>query len=218
MQRRVEAPDSLDYFPTPPWATRAVIPHLLSLDPALGSSLIWEPGCGEGHMAEALRETGATVCATDVHDYGYGDGVLDALDRVAVVDRFGPKQPDWLITNPPFKVAVEFAELGLWCALRGVALLVRTSWLEGGDRFRRLYQPNPPALILQYSERVPMTEGRWDPDASTATSYCWVIWVCGSTETRFGWIEPGQRKALTHPDDASRFGVRTEAPLLGDPA
>lgn len=29
MQRRVEAPDSLDFFPTPPWATRALCEHVL---------------------------------------------------------------------------------------------------------------------------------------------------------------------------------------------
>ena len=29
MARRVEAPDSLDFFPTPPWATRALVEHVL---------------------------------------------------------------------------------------------------------------------------------------------------------------------------------------------
>jgi hypothetical protein len=33
MAQRREPPDALDYFPTPPWATRALFEHVL---PALG--------------------------------------------------------------------------------------------------------------------------------------------------------------------------------------
>ena len=56
MARRREPPDALDYFPTPPWATRALFRHVL---PALGIDAIggvWEPACGEGHMAAVIAE------------------------------------------------------------------------------------------------------------------------------------------------------------------
>jgi hypothetical protein len=57
MARRVEPPDSLDYFPTPPWATRALFRHVL---PALGVAAplgcTWEPACGAGHMASVIGE------------------------------------------------------------------------------------------------------------------------------------------------------------------
>ena len=56
MAQRREPPDALDYFPTPPWATRALFRHVL---PALGIEAIgrvWEPACGEGHMAAVIAE------------------------------------------------------------------------------------------------------------------------------------------------------------------
>jgi hypothetical protein len=56
MAQRREPPDALDYFPTPPWATRALFRHVL---PALGVDSIgraWEPACGEGHMASVIVE------------------------------------------------------------------------------------------------------------------------------------------------------------------
>ncbi|HRO04370.1 MAG TPA: hypothetical protein PLS69_12275, partial [Terricaulis sp.] len=68
-------------------------------------------------------------------------------------------------------------------------------------------------IIAQFCERVPMVKGRWDPSASTATSYCWVVWdrMLGVNEgTIFSWIPPGQRAALTKPDDVARF-TETEA-------
>ena len=45
---------------------------------------------------------------------------------------------DFVVTNPPFSLAVEFALRALEVAHRGVALLVRTNWLAGGERYRGL--------------------------------------------------------------------------------
>jgi hypothetical protein len=73
MARRREPPDALDYFPTPPWATRALFRRVL---PALGGETIasvWEPACGEGHMAEVVTEFArGQVIASDIFNYGLG--------------------------------------------------------------------------------------------------------------------------------------------------
>ena len=68
MARRREPPDALDYFPTPPWATRAMFRHVL---PALGieaTGHVWKPACGEGHMAAVIAEFTPTVIASDIFD------------------------------------------------------------------------------------------------------------------------------------------------------
>ena len=213
MASRTEAPDSLDFFPTPPWSTRAFLPILKALDPEFERASVWEPACGEGHMAAVLAEAAGYVHASDVFAYGYGQ-VRDVMDeRVWLWP-----ECDWAITNPPFKTAAMFAERLLPWARRGVALLVRTAWLEGGDRFDRLFSLRPPRLIAQYAERVPMTKGRWDPEASTATAYCWVVWTSGELDTgeptQFRWIPPGQRKRLSTAADVERFAVRRPSPLL----
>jgi hypothetical protein len=207
MASRVEPPDSLDFFPTPPWATRALVECVLG--DALDGAEVWEPACGEGHMAEVLTEYAQHVFASDVHDYGRQDAVGSFVgEGLDVVRWTEPHDPDWIITNPPFNLAVEFAERALQEARRGVALLVRTAWLEGGERYTRLFSKQEPVYVAQFCERVPMVKGRWEPDATTATAYCWVVWdrKIGVNEgTLFRWIPPGQRQRLTRTDDAKRF-------------
>jgi hypothetical protein len=58
MARRLEPPDALDFFCTPPWATRALCEHVLfaSGGPYPMPLSAWEPAAGEGHMAEVLME------------------------------------------------------------------------------------------------------------------------------------------------------------------
>lgn len=214
MAQRLDPIDSLDFFPTPPWATRALMEHVFgcSLDEEIRSYYrgysVWEPAAGAGHMAEVLREYFGTVQASDVHDYGHGYRVgsfIGTEDFPDVIRADSIGDVDWIITNPPFNLALDFALRGLSIASAGVALLVRTAWLEGGDRFTRLFSERPPSTVALFSERVPMVKGRWDPKASTATSYAWVVWETASGATALEWIPPGQRKALTKPDDVARF-------------
>jgi hypothetical protein len=204
MASRQEAKDSADFFPTPPWATRALFKHVLPQIGVLDVGSVWEPACGEGHMAKVIAEfmqPGEPVTATDLFDYGFGTAGYDFTGPASI-------RTDWIITNPPFNAAIEFAKLGLERAAEGVALLVRTQWLEGVRRYNELFQPTPPTLFAQFVERVPMVKGRWDPDASTATSYAWFVWLKGeqSPRTEVFWIPPGCRQALTKPDDRLRFG------------
>lgn len=218
MARRHEAPFSLDFFPTPPWATRALIAHVIGRGHE--PETCWEPACGEGHMAVVLAETFKLVYASDVHDYGRVPQRVGSFVGVgADVIEAPANAPDWIITNPPFNLAVEFAERALREARLGVALLVRTAWLEGGDRFHRLFSRRPPSIVGQFCERVPMVRGRWDPAASTATSYCWLVWHADdrSADTRLKWIPPGCRERLTRPDDVARFARVAEVPMLTGP-
>jgi len=210
MAQRCEPIGSLDYFPTPPWATRALMEHVIA---DVRGKYVWEPACGEGHMAGVLAEYLSQVYASDVHDYGIG-AAIGSFVGVGPDVAEAPGRPDWIITNPPFNLAVAFAERALHLAGEGVALLVRTAWLEGGDRWHRLFRDCPPTIVAQFAERVPMTKGRWDPDASTATSYCWVVWRRAAeckwdSNSRLVWIPPGCRERLTKPSDRARWAVKS---------
>lgn len=189
MSRRYEARDSADDFPTPPWATRALFAHVLGADVAGQSCL--EPACGAGHMARVLAGRFARVEASDAHGYGYG----------AVRDFLGCPYPDggfdWVITNPPFRLAEDFLIEGLRVARRGVAILARTVFLESVGRYTAIFQATPPAIFAQFVERVPMVRGRLDAKASTATGYAWFVWEkdgCGAAGTRLVWIPPCRRE------------------------
>jgi hypothetical protein len=102
---------------------------------------------------------------------------------VAGRDRGGPTEclrPELIITNPPFNHAGEFTLRAPDLASVGVAMLVRTTWIEGIGRYESIFRDRPPTLYAPFVERVPMVKGRWDPAASTATSYAWACWRQGA--------------------------------------
>jgi hypothetical protein len=186
--------EGLDFFPTPPWATRALMERLAE-EHDLGLSCAWEPACGEGDMARVLEEYFAGVRATDIVDRGWPGqaGTFDFIggDARLAADAAMGFRADWIITNPPFNAAAEFARQALKRARVGVALLVKQQFLEGVGRFEDLFFRRPPAAVWQFAERVPMVAGRLDAQASTNQGYCWVVWRIGAPrETRMGWLGP----------------------------
>jgi hypothetical protein len=204
MAQRAEPHDSLDYFPTPPWATRALCEWLKDRRLDMGS--VWEPACGDGHMSRPLGEYFEVVRSTDVHAYGFGvqQDFLWPVDDGARLE--------WIITNPPFRLAREFALTALERATVGVALLVRTSFLEGGERHATLFRDRPPSDVLQFCERVPMVKGRVDPDISSATAYCWLVWRSAPVGlTALHWIPPCRRRLERASDYPSPALVAAEA-------
>ena len=72
MAQRTEADDSPDDFPTPPWATRSLIEHVLRDKAALAAMTCLEPACGAGHMAKVLKEYFREVRCAEAYPYGYG--------------------------------------------------------------------------------------------------------------------------------------------------
>lgn len=214
MQQRREPPDSLDFFPTPPWATRALCEIVLpKLRAELAGRSVWECACGEGHMAEVLKEYARSVFASDVHDYGRGYALGSFVGEG--LDVISSRKADWIITNPPFNLAEQFLDRALADGGRGVALLLRSNFIDTQGRYERVFAKRPPACVAQFAERVPMHKGRWDPGGDTATAYAWFIWKHSGdlaeasqravSGTRLLWIPPGQRHRLTRPDDVKRF-------------
>ena len=66
MAQRTEAADGPDDFPTPPWATRAFMEHVLVDEGAFDELTCLEPACGSGHMAMALKEYFGTVKSYEI--------------------------------------------------------------------------------------------------------------------------------------------------------
>lgn len=172
--------DSLQLFPTPPWATRAPIEQELLPRGWLRRGMsMWDPCCGLGHMVMPLRDYSNQVFASDVHDWGFGD--RHGLDFTFARREDAPWPVDWIFANPPFTLAEEFLDKALQLAGVGVALFVRLQWLEGGERYGTVWTGDRrPTIICPFSERVPIIEGVWDPEASSATAYMWCIWVKGA--------------------------------------
>lgn len=197
MQQRNEPHNSLDDFPTPPWATRALCSYILGQHPrlsasCLGGQRVWEPACNRGYMARPLAQYFDTVFASDIANYGFGwPQPIDFLfpQSEQILDGMGGV--DWIITNPPFRLAEQFVHKALEVATTGVAVFVRSAFVEGKGRYERLFSPYPPAVIAQFAERVPLVRGRVDETASSATAYCWIVWLKKPVgNTSFAWIPP----------------------------
>ena len=164
--------DRHEYFPTPPWGTRALCEHILDL---CGQS-VWEPACGGGHMARALAEYAACVVASDIVPRGFGT----PFDFLALESPHQTPSPfaavDWIITNPPFRHVGDFIRIGLSQARRGIAMLGRLQLLEGIERWHSIWKPWCGHItVAPFVERLPMEEGLVAPDTSTATAYAWLV-------------------------------------------
>jgi len=194
MAQRAALKNSLDDFPTPPWATRALVEHVIVSKASLGSKTCLEPACGRGHMAVALADYFKEVGSYDVFDYGFGR-TADFLTH-----RFHEQSFDWVITNPPFRLCEEFITRSMKIARCGVAMLARTVFIESVGRYERLFKSNPPTRFAQFTERVPMVKGRVDKKASTATGYAWLVWEKDRNGSEVFWIPPC-RKTLERGDD-----------------
>lgn len=189
MSQRTVSRDGRDDFPTPPWATHALVHYVIG--DTWRNYICLEPACGAGHMVHALAPHFKAIISSDAHDYGFA-GVSDFLKN-----KWNDRAFDWVITNPPFKLAEEFVVEGLRVAHVGVAVLVRTVFLESGGRYERLFRDRPPSMFAQFVERVPMVQGRLDREAGTATSYGWMVWQKTADERvapRLAWIPPCRKE------------------------
>ena len=195
MSQRAEPLTSPDDFPTPPWATRALLEHILKPHIRKAHTCL-EPACGRGYMSNPLLEYFHSVSSYDAYDYDY------APLRDFLTFPYMPKSYDWVITNPPFRLAEDFVHRSLNIAKVGVAILARTVFLESISRYQSIFQNNPPSIFAQFSERVPMVKGRIDPKASTATGYAWFVWLPSVSKevSQLMWIPPC-RKKLERPSD-----------------
>jgi hypothetical protein len=189
MAQRIEPKDSPDDFPTPPWATRGLIEHVLDIKDSLREMTCLEPACGAGHMARVLKAYFGEVRAADAYHYGYGD-VRDFLTYP-----YETNAVDWVITNPPFRLAEEFVMRAMTVARRGVAILARTVFLESVGRYEGIFRQCPPTKFAQFVERVPMVRGRLDIKATTATGYAWLVWEKGTAQVpRLMWVPPCRKR------------------------
>ena len=157
-----------DYYATDPKALEL----LLELEQF--SKDVWEPACGEGHLSKVLLHHGYNVKSTDLIDRGYGEGGVDFLASS------GPVDSD-IVTNPPYKYALEFVEHALDVVTDGhkVAMLLRLNFLEGKKR-RELFDVAPPARVYVASGRINCCKNgdfsKSQRENNSAQAYAWFVW------------------------------------------
>jgi hypothetical protein len=172
--------DGPDFFPTPAWATFALIDN----EDFKGD--IWESACGDGAMSIVLERTGCSVRSTDRFERGYGESGHDFL---AATTRAGN-----IVTNPPYNCAEGFVASGVKLAKRKFALLLRLAFLEGANRTNTIFSRIPPSRVWVFSERITFYMKGAQQAGSGTTAYAWFVWdkqaVAG---TELKWFKPGYK-------------------------
>lgn len=174
---------ALDYYPTPPEATRAL------LNVEAFPTQVLEPACGSGHIVEVLKERGHEVYALDIHDYGVGFPKADFLKAERP-----PFQGPWgLVTNPPFKLMQRFAENALRLGPRKIALFGKLAFLEGRTRGKTLFKYFPPSRVWVFSDRVSLYREGKKMKNSGMIAFAWYIWeqeedAWPTSPPKIGWL------------------------------
>ncbi len=155
-----------DLYETPEWVSMAVVP---SLSPRIRK--VWEPACGSGQMASALRQARYTVHATDIAGRGTDAPLMG--DFLAAYS--APDGVEAVVTNPPYVLAQMFVEkaLELMQPVRGmVAMLLRIDWDSASTR-AHLFGKCP-----QWQRKVVLTKRIvwFEGGASPSFNHAWYIW------------------------------------------
>jgi hypothetical protein len=189
--------DHHDDFPTPPWATRAFFKYVAP--ELVGKQLTFlDPACGRGHMIRVLREYGFRALAFDNYRYDRSHRMGDYLDEQQQYPRY-----DVMMTNPPYRYADEFVQRALREASVGVAMLVRTMWLEGQRRQLELFGPHPPLRVVVFSRRMQSTYGKVIQHGQAMMSHSWFWWNKQAPRFRpiLSWLPPTAQQELERDSD-----------------
>ena len=134
---------------------------------------VWECACGEGHLSKVLEKHGYDVESTDLIYRGYGRQ-KDFLKTEGGFDGD-------IITNPPYKFALQFVEKALQMVKRGrkVAMFLKLTFLEGKGR-KQFFLDNPPKMVYVSSSRlICAVNGDFKTITSSAVAYAWFVWEKG---------------------------------------
>jgi len=172
--------DGPDFFPTPAWATYALI------DNEKFRGEIWESACGDGAMSTVLDHASKHVRSSDLYDRGFGESGIDFIGTQQTSDN--------IVTNPPYNCAEAFVRTGVEQARRKFALLLRLAFLEGANRANTIFARNPPARVWVFSERITFYPKGVDATGSGTTAYAWFVWdKDAASGTELKWFKPGYR-------------------------
>ena len=158
-----------DYYATDPIAAR----WLLQIEPEI-SNTIWECACGENHLANVFKQAGKNVRCSDIVAR---QPDIEQLDFLACNT---PMHDADIVTNPPYKYALQFVEKGLQLVDHGrfICMFLKITFLEGKAR-RSLFEINPPIRVWVSTSRLNCYYNGVVTNSSSATCYAWFVWKKG---------------------------------------
>ena len=173
-----------DFYATEPKAAQ------LLLQEETFAPNIWECACGQGHLSKVLEQAGYSVRSTDIVYRGFGE--IEPVDFL-FFQNAGSFDGD-IITNPPYKYALEFVKQALHVVKTGhkIAMFLKLTFLEGKER-KQFFMDNPPKTVYVSSSRLLCAKnGEFEKmikGGGSAVAYAWFVWVKGyQGDTVIKWI------------------------------
>lgn len=170
-----------DYYPTPEAPTRAFVRAIERDYPHILDGLVWEPACGQLHMANVLAESPRVraVLASDLYERE-PISQHHKVFRPYVDDFTNPTHPNTaavlakgilasVITNPPFRICQPFIERALSIPLTGgVVMFTRLNFIASKGRAdpqnpNALLIKSPPNTVYVYAGRLSLWSARSEP-------------------------------------------------------
>lgn len=177
-----------DFYATDPLA----IDELLKVETF--SHDVWECACGMNHLAYALAKHGYSVRMSDIKKR-IDDDRIEIINFLSVTNEVKNHWGGDIITNPPFKYAKDFVLKALSLIDEGnkVAMFLKLIFLEGKDRYDKLFSIHPPKRIHVFTKRVRCDiDGDFTKNESSAVCYAWFIWEKGyKGKPTIDWINVG---------------------------
>lgn len=176
---RGKAREKNDFYPTPFWLTRAILPDLeirLRRSSLWPSPRVYEPAAGTLAIVNELQDNWprSLIEYSDI-DTKFGEyGGIDFL-----VEKPEPIF-DLIITNPPYTYAQEFVERAkLWRRTEQslIVFLLRVNFLGSKKRAKWL-RANTPSVAVS-PKRPSMGLNKLGKKGTDATEYAWMIWGPG---------------------------------------
>ena len=154
-----------DFYPTPKYA----VDELLKREVFNGN--IWECACGEGDISEVFLKNGYDVRSSDLIDRNYGI-VENFFDSDFVADN--------IVTNPPYKYALEFVLEAKKKSNHKIAMFLKTVFLES-ERRKAMFEDKeyPLKTVYQFSKRVTLYKNGVKMKNSGMIAYAWYVWEKG---------------------------------------
>ena len=165
-----------DFYPTPPEG------FLPLLDHEEFNGNIWECACGDGAISKILIEKGYNVYSSDLIDRNYGDVGIDFLKSNKKVDN--------IITNPPFKLAMDFVYKANELCKYKFAFLCRINFLEGVAR-GKMFEEMPLKNVYIFKRRITFIhpELKFKTHGGGMLAFAWFVFEKGyENKPMINWI------------------------------
>jgi hypothetical protein len=151
-----------DFYPTPSY----VVEELLKREKFKGN--IWECACGKGDISMVLKNNGYKVISTDLVNRGFGNKADFLISDLKCNN---------IITNPPYKLALDFVLKAKEQSKGKIAMLLKTVWLESECRYDMFNDKRfPLKMVYQFSKRVTLYKEDKKMKNSGMIAYAWYVW------------------------------------------